>query len=484
MTVRKQLKRKELEVPFDDPFRNDGLNREEAGIALTEFVKSIEGSAVIELDAGWGMGKSTFLRMWRVLLEQNQIHSLYFNAWESDFAADAFIALICELENNIYRIKERYVLQNRPLSEGLDERLKIVGAVAKVLAKSIAVRAIEKSSAGIIQFDQIQEKIEEELDGDEESMTSEIEGYRSQKALIERFKDELAQLVQSIRPEENDEGSGTDSSDIVLAFLIDELDRCRPTYAIQLLERIKHLFEVPGVVFFIAVDRLQLQECVRILYGRDVSVSGYLRRFFDFEYRLPPVNMTEFFDCVVADLPLTFDGEYEKLLLNRSRLLLPKLSAGLGFKLRDQEKCIIQLAIAAKSADLQALYARFGERAFFLFSLLIAVRHWNRDSYEGYARLDLPASTILKQLTEVSGSDEFLSGDFEICVQSCLFLGRESRFPEEAAEFRKEMDRLQEDEQNERDYGFRARMIAQLSEGDCVCEIANLFDFSGRFFSE
>ena len=70
-------------------------------------------------------------------------------------------------------------------------------------------------------------------------------------------------------------------------ILVDELDRCRPIYAIELLERVKHLFDTEGIVFVLGVDRKQLSHSVKALYGATFDAAGYLRRFIDIDYKLP-----------------------------------------------------------------------------------------------------------------------------------------------------------------------------------------------------
>ncbi|MGW6163835.1 KAP family P-loop NTPase fold protein, partial [Bacillus altitudinis] len=73
-------------------------------------------------------------------------------------------------------------------------------------------------------------------------------------------------------------------------FIIDELDRCRPDYAIQTLERIKHHFDVPGIIFIVATDHGNLPAAVQTVYGAHVNGEEYLRKFFDFEYHLSPAS--------------------------------------------------------------------------------------------------------------------------------------------------------------------------------------------------
>ena len=72
-----------------------------------------------------------------------------------------------------------------------------------------------------------------------------------------------------------------------LMVMIDELDRCRPSYAVELLEVAKHLFSVDRIVFVLAVNCDQLAHSVKALYGNDFDADGYLRRFFDVDFKLP-----------------------------------------------------------------------------------------------------------------------------------------------------------------------------------------------------
>jgi hypothetical protein len=75
-------------------------------------------------------------------------------------------------------------------------------------------------------------------------------------------------------------------------ILIDELDRCRPTYAIEMLEAIKHWFCVPNVVFVLAMDREQLSHSIRAVYGQGFDVDGYFLRFFHLLEQMPSLNET------------------------------------------------------------------------------------------------------------------------------------------------------------------------------------------------
>lgn len=69
--------------------------------------------------------------------------------------------------------------------------------------------------------------------------------------------------------------------------MIDELDRCRPDYALSLLEIVKHFFNVSGVHFVLGVNLSELQNSVRVRYGSNVDAATYLQKFYSVVLRLP-----------------------------------------------------------------------------------------------------------------------------------------------------------------------------------------------------
>ena len=99
MTIR--IQPRDIVVPADDPFKNDLLGREESIKALTNVISSLDGPCVMAVDAGWGMGKTTFLKMWAQHLRNERFPVVMFNAWETDFAQDPFIALYSEITGGL-----------------------------------------------------------------------------------------------------------------------------------------------------------------------------------------------------------------------------------------------------------------------------------------------------------------------------------------------------------------------------------------------
>ncbi len=92
-----------------------------------------------------------------------------------------------------------------------------------------------------------------------------------------------------------------------LMVMIDELDRCRPSYAVELLKVAKHLFSVDRIVFVLAVNCDQFAHSVKALYGNDFDAEGYLRRFFDVDFKLPGPERQAF---IAAQLRATVINDY------------------------------------------------------------------------------------------------------------------------------------------------------------------------------
>lgn len=111
------------------------------------------------------------------------------------------------------------------------------------------------------------------FDGKEKSMVS--------------LKENLEKLAWNVNQESGDEKP--------LVFIIDELDRCRPDYAVRMLEVLKHFFVVKNIVFVCAVDKKHLEDSICGFYGSEkINASEYLRRFFDLEIGLPLPDYTKF----------------------------------------------------------------------------------------------------------------------------------------------------------------------------------------------
>jgi len=119
------------------------------------------------------------------------------------------------------------------------------------------------------------------------AVMKELELHKSASAAIPQLRSALTQIIKNIK--------GDEKGPPIFVF-VDELDRCNPQYAISLLEEIKHLFDVPGVVFVLGMEPSQLCKSIEGAYGAGFDAAAYLERLINYRYSLRPVRMDRFIE--------------------------------------------------------------------------------------------------------------------------------------------------------------------------------------------
>lgn len=259
----------ELKIEKENPFANCQLGREEYANVLTQIVSRFYEGGVVAINGKWGTGKTTFIRMWKQSLENNGFETLYFNVWQDDYITDPLIGLIAQMRKMC------------KTEENNEKFSKVVDSASKILASAVPafLKGFTKKYLGDVCADAVYDSISNVTD----SFKKEIEDYQEQRNSIEGFRQLLTEFVASF-------GSGKP-----VIFMVDELDRCNPSFAVKVLERIKHLFDIPNVVFVLSIDKVQLCSSIRGYYGTDaINAEEYLQRFINLEYQLPEPNSETF----------------------------------------------------------------------------------------------------------------------------------------------------------------------------------------------
>lgn len=270
-----KIKLQEVDIPENNPFKNCKLNRKEYADVLTDIVANYKTGFVLAINNKWGTGKTTFVKMWQQHLKNKGLQTIYFNAWENDFDSNPMVALLSEFKS---------------LEKGKNGKaFKTVLEKGAVLAKhSLGTlgKALLQKYTGI--DEKFIDVIKEGIDASSEILQDEIEKYTQKKESIKEFRKAIESFVKKPK------------NDKPLIFIVDELDRCRPTYAIELLEQIKHLFSVSGIVFVLSIDKKHLASSVKGFYGSEsINADEYLRRFIDLEYSIPEPSTQEWINYLL-----------------------------------------------------------------------------------------------------------------------------------------------------------------------------------------
>ncbi len=333
----------ELKISKDEPFKDDALDRQTAVQNLTKLIESTSQSFVLSVEAPWGWGKSTFIGMCRAHMESRGHTCLLFNAWQNDFTDDPLVAFIGEMSTQIEEVISGS--KNATNAEKYLRRVKKLGA--GVLRKSVPL-VVKLATHGLLSQEAVAgavktlaEESDEISEFASEIAKKRLEDYESERKGISSFRSSLENLANA-HSNRGDEKRSKENA-FPLVFFVDEMDRCRPDFAISLLERIKHLFNVPKVVFVLAVDRAQLNESVKAIYGLGSNPDGYLRRFIDLSYILPAPSTDSFVQSLYGRFAL------HEVVESRNAEVWTKAFAicAKAFKLslRAQEQCFIEMNI-------------------------------------------------------------------------------------------------------------------------------------------
>jgi hypothetical protein len=133
----------EISIAPASPFENDRLNREPFVKAITDLLKVIREPFVVALNAPWGSGKTTTLRMLEPNLEAAGVTTVSFNAWEVDDATDPLVPLVATLHDQLLRIKG----YGPTIDQAKLDRLKTLGST---IAKHGTIAAVKIATAGLL----------------------------------------------------------------------------------------------------------------------------------------------------------------------------------------------------------------------------------------------------------------------------------------------------------------------------------------------
>lgn len=263
----------QIEISRKEGFSNkDIFNRKKFGERLANLFENSQEDMVVALDAQWGEGKSTFIKMWQGYVEnhrEKKFKTIYFDAFANDYQKDPFLALTAEM----------YDLLKDEGEEKKKEFRQKAGDTVKSMARGALKIGVRVATGGILNgsiVDSVEQDISnlvaEQVD---DVISDRLQNSKEDKSVLKHFKEYLQEIAE-------EQGDGNP-----IIFIIDELDRCRPDFALELVEQIKHIFSVQGITFLLVLNRKQLEASVKARYGNDIDASLYLQKFVTLWLSLP-----------------------------------------------------------------------------------------------------------------------------------------------------------------------------------------------------
>ena len=281
-------------------YLNDTIGRNDDLFYFVRILSGLNSGSAVALNAAWGSGKTFFVKQAKMLIDihnpnsdidieclnEEEIASIkkvydrynsgaeeydmpkmatvYYDAWKYDDTEDPLLSLL-------------YCIMNR-FGESVPEDK--VAVIKKFPKQSISILSNAARYVTGINVQEILETIKNYAEACEDT----VKEQKSNESLEKRINSFLNDVV-------------LDDEEKFIVF-IDELDRCNPQYAVKLLERVKHYFNHPKVIFVISYNKSELQHSIKTLYGSEFSADKYLERFFDYEFGLSTIDVVKYMDIL------------------------------------------------------------------------------------------------------------------------------------------------------------------------------------------
>lgn len=395
-----------LEIPLDEPYRNDALARKEVVDFLAGLIGRTPGPFVLALDSPWGSGKTTLVQFLPAELQRQNFQCVYFNAWQVDYVTDPLVALVSSID--------RVDLAAGEPASSFKKHLKAVRKVTSLVAKRSVVAATKALTAGLLDLD-------DEVEATVSALASEAAGdlvelFQKERELLDKFRIELRAAIDQL-PKAGKKPT--------LVFFIDELDRCRPTFAIELLERVKHLFDVPNIVFVLSIDKSQLAASTAAVYGQGINAAEYLRRFIDLEFGIPRTKTEAFVEALMVrfELDQVFALRQGNLAYEQGHLVTTFVSLAniYDLSLRAIERCMTRLCIVLDQTPNDHYLDPM------LVALLVVLRVKEPDLFERLSRRNASSSDVMERLSSLPGGKTFVDSRGGMFLEANLICADEDQ---------------------------------------------------------
>lgn len=279
-----------LEKPTFDT--QDEFKRKPIAENIIRLLTSDINLSPIVIDGGWGTGKTEFCQKLIRLMEQQQLNyqPVYIDAFRSDHSGEPLLALLAEIiktctpEDTDGQPSEKRKNITRKVARAAGFVMKTVAkaAVGHVLKQNL--ENLEEGMSQIINDEQEAKNAAATVAGAATTLAS-----HSIDVTIDATVEAL--LKEQIEAEKNLETLKACLKELAagkpIILFIDELDRCRPDYAVDMLEVIKHVFDIENVKVVLVTNTKQLCAAINHRYGAEVDAQKYLDKFLKYSFALP-----------------------------------------------------------------------------------------------------------------------------------------------------------------------------------------------------
>ena len=274
-----------LEKTFDT---HDEFNRKPIAENIIKLLTLPIDLSPMVIDGGWGTGKTEFCQKLIRLMEQQQLNyqPVYIDAFRSDHSGEPLLALLAEIIKTC--TPEDTDEQPSEQRKNITRKVaKAAGFVMKTVAKAAVGHVLKQNT------DDLAEEFQQIMNGDQDADSLAETVTDAAVTIASHTIDATVEalLKEQIEAEKNLETLKACLTELAadkpIILFIDELDRCRPDYAVDMLEVIKHVFDIENVKVVLVTNTKQLRATINHRYGVEVDAQKYLDKFLKYSFALP-----------------------------------------------------------------------------------------------------------------------------------------------------------------------------------------------------
>ena len=401
------IKLPELSERPNEHWKGDVLGRKNYSEALSCALVCHGASMTFAVNGVWGSGKTYLLKNWADDLTELGYKVIRIDAWKDDFVEDPLAVVVGQFVRSLTGWKQ-FVFSLSSKS-GL---IRAIGCLCAKLWWLVVARFSKIATLSLVDFYEIGKDINDIVKAEIQSKTwNMVDAYSKAIEAKGDFRKRFEKFTEDCFK----------STKHPLVFVIDEVDRCRPTFAVALLERIKHLLNVDHAVFVLGVDMEALGATVKTVYG-EIDVENYLRRFFDVKFDLPEPNRVRYIDQLwkryLLDDRIRLFVRDPADAKNRDEVrfkeLLGCFAECAGLSLREIEECMRLFMMLFLSGGHDVVLPPY------LSVVMIILKLRNRKLYRDFIALTYDIEDVAEELVRIP-FDDLVHGDSIVKVVGIVY---------------------------------------------------------------
>ncbi|MCC5995947.1 MAG: hypothetical protein JJU18_06205 [Oceanicaulis sp.] len=257
-------------LPPDDGPPKDGFktfdlfNRRALADTICNSFAHFDDNRVVLVNGAWGSGKTYFIKQFENHSQDCGFYPIYFDAHEYDYTKDALGSILSEFANHANQLIDDV--------DAISILADSAGRVALAGLRGLAMGVAEVATAGVAS--QVKGRVETALSTPERLSSAVVNRVLDTRDAMSCLRDSITDIASRI--------SRTSKKEPLI--IIDEIDRCRPDFALEVIEIVKHIFPTSGVRFIISADLENLKSIVNVYYASNFDSNNYLMKFYNVRF--------------------------------------------------------------------------------------------------------------------------------------------------------------------------------------------------------